>query len=148
MNRSASECYAGPILEHAPRILSMMDRECLSPTAGCCDRTYWAWKFVDFPGSRFQESVCVLSFLYATDLQGSPYWQNPRLLEWIELALRFWTSVQHGDGSLDEAYPYERSLAATAFTSFYVSEALGFLGHRLPGDSSKRVEASLQRAGD
>ena len=37
-------------------------REPRSPTAGCCDRTYWAWKFVDFPGARFQEALCVLSF--------------------------------------------------------------------------------------
>ena len=54
--------YQEQILLHAPRILGLIDREAMSPTSGCCDRTFWAWKFVDFPRSRFQEALCVLSF--------------------------------------------------------------------------------------
>jgi hypothetical protein len=125
-----------------------MDREALSPTAGCCDRTYWAWKFVDFPASRLQESVCALAFLYATPLDGSPYHRNPRLLEWIDLALRFWAGIQHRDGSFDEAYPFERSLAATAFTPFYVGEALEMVGGDLPGSTLAAMKATMARAGD
>src|ERR1043166_2976055 len=127
---SAGQLYGSLILDQAPRVLSLMDREALSPTAGCCDRTYWAWKFVDFPGARFQEALCVLSFLYATPFAGNPYADNPRLLEWITYGLRYWSPIQYADGSFDEAYPFERSLAATAFTTFYVGEALGFLGDR------------------
>ena len=56
--------YATTIAFEAPRLLSLMDREVMSPTAGCCDRTYWAWKFVDFPGARFQEALCTLAFLF------------------------------------------------------------------------------------
>ena len=137
-----AEFYRALILEQAPRVLSLMDRETFSPTAGCCDRTYWAWKFVDYPGSRFQEALCVLGFLYATNLPDSPYHRNRRLLEWIDLGLRYWCSIQYGDGSFDEAYPYERSLAATAFTCFYVGEAMRFLGddcpRRLPASASVR----------
>src|SRR6266542_2948137 len=108
----AAEIYSTAILEEAPRVLSLMDRESLSPTAGCGDRTYWAWKFVDFPGARFQESLCVLSFLYSTDCEGNSCFHHPRLIEWIALGMRFWTRMQHRDGSFDEAYPFERSLAA------------------------------------
>jgi len=140
--------YRALILEQAPRVLSLMDRDAFSPTAGCCDRTYWAWKFVDYPGSRFQEALCVLGFLYATDLPESPYHRNRRLLEWIELGLLYWCSIQYGDGSFDEAYPYERSLAATAFTCFYVGEAMRFLGDLCPAATRDRVRQAMQRSGD
>ena len=143
----ASRLYAAMILEQAPRALSLMDREAMSPTAGCCDRTYWAWKFVDFPGARFQEALCALSFLYATEIDGSRYYQNARLLEWIGLGLRFWSSIQHRDGSFDEAYPFERSLAATAFTTFYVGEALEFLGDELSRELREKTHETMRRAG-
>lgn len=139
--------YAALIIEQAPRALSMMDREALSPTAGCCDRTYWAWKFVDFPGARFQEALCALSFLYSNPLEQSPYYRSGRLLEWIGNGLRFWSAIQHRDGSFDEAYPYERSLAATAFTTFYVGEALEFLGDDLPPDLRANVRKTMIAAG-
>ncbi|HKC86532.1 MAG TPA: hypothetical protein VKG02_11185, partial [Blastocatellia bacterium] len=143
----SSQLYAAMILEQSPRALSQMDRDAMSPTAGCCDRAYWAWKFVDFPGARFQEALCALSFLYATQIEGNPYFQNARLLEWIGLGLRFWSSIQHRDGSFDEAYPFERSLAATAFTTFYVGEALEFLGDDLSPDLRARTQETMRRAG-
>lgn len=144
---SASELYAKVILEHTPRALGLMDREAFSPTAGCCDRTYWAWKFVDFPGARFQEALCAFGFLYATKIEGNQFYRNPRMLEWIELGLRFWRSIQHRDGSFDEAYPFERSLAATAFTTFYIGEALEFLGDDLPRESRAETTETMRRAG-
>ena len=139
--------YADAILAEAPRILSLMDREAMSPTAGCGDRTYWAWKFVDFPASRLQESLCVLAFLYSTPLPGSPYHRNGKLLEWIVRGFRFWSEIQHADGSFDEAYPFERSLAATAFTSFYVGEALELIGRDLPASTLATTRDTLSRAG-
>ena len=143
-----SRLYWEAIVDQAPRILGLMDRETFSPTTGCCDRTYWAWKFVDFPGARFQESACVLSFLYATAEEGSPYYHNPNLLTWIARGLDFWAGIQYPDGSFDEAYPYERSLAATAFTAFYVSEALALLEDHLPAASRARCTEALRKAGD
>jgi hypothetical protein len=144
----AAKIFAEAILSEAPRVLGLMDREEMSRTAGCCDRTYWAWKFVDFPGARFQEALCVLSFLYSTRLDGSPYHGNKRLLEWIGYGMRFWSAIQHRDGSFDEAYPFERSLAATAFTTFYVGEALGFVGEELPEGLRASVRQSMIRAGE
>src|SRR5262245_35899441 len=144
---NGSRLYAAMILEHSPRALSLMDRDAMSPTAGCCDRDYWAWKFADFPGARFQEALCALSFLYATEIDGNPYFHNARLLEWIGLGLRFWSSIQRRDGSFDEAYPFERSLAATAFTTFYVGEALEFLGDDLSSELRAGTQETMRRAG-
>ncbi len=144
----AGEPYQTAILEQIPRVLSRMDRERYSRSAGCCDRTFWAWKFTDFPGARFQEAVCVLSFVHATEFSGNPYHGNRNLLDWIHMALQYWTSLQHADGSFDEAYPNERSLAATAFTTFYVGEALSFLGKELNGETANAVRETMCRAGD
>lgn len=144
---SAAERYSETILEQAPHVLGLMNREVLSPSVGCCDRTYWAWKFVDFPGARFQEALCVLGFLYATDFDNNAYFRSSRLLEWIGYGLRFWSSLQHRDGSFDEAYPFERSLAATAFTSFYVGEALAFAGNDLPDEIKTTVRETMFRSG-
>ncbi len=145
--RPASEVYREAILAEAPRVLSLMDREPGSPTIGCGDRVFWAWKFVDFPGARFQESLCVLAFLYSTEFQGNVYFGNPRLLGWIGKGLRFWISIQYGDGSFDEAYPFERSLAATAFTTFYVGEAMNFVETSLPEDLRVEVREAMTKAG-
>jgi len=144
---AAVDLYGDAIVREAPRVLGLMDREPFSPTRGCCDRTFWAWKFVDFPGARFQESLCVLGFLYRTPLARSPFFQNPRLLEWIGYGLEFWSAVQHRDGSFDEAYPFERSLAATAFTTFYVGEALEFVSAALSRDVLARAHDTAVRAG-
>ena len=144
---SAVEPYQAAILDQMPRVLSRMDRERYSPTSGCCDRTFWAWKFTDFPGARFQEAVCVLSFVYTTEFAGNSYHRNRNLLDWIHMALQYWTSLQHADGSFDEAYPNERSLAATAFTAFYVGEALHFLGEDLASETRNAVHETLRRAG-
>ncbi len=147
-NNSPSGIYRKTILDQAPRILSLMDRELLSPTVGCCDRTYWAWKFVDFPGARFQESLCVLCFLYSNKLNNNPYYQNAELLKWISYGFQYWSSIQYRDGSFDEAYPFERSLAATAFTTFYIGEALGFVGNSLAEDIRSEVLETVVRSGN
>jgi hypothetical protein len=143
-----AERLARSVLEQAPHTIGLIDREPESPTAGCMDRTHWAWKFTDFAGARFQEGVCVLAFLYTRRLPGSPYVANAALLEWIGMAFDRWTHLQHRDGSFDEAYPNERSLAATAFTSFYVAEALETLGETLQPAIRDRVHRSLRSAGE
>jgi hypothetical protein len=147
VNPAAEKLYAERILAQLKRTLGQIDREPLSPTAGCADRTYWAWKFVDFPAPRFQEAVCALAYAWATPLPGSPYHRDANLLAWVELALRWWASRQHRDGSFDEAYPFERSLAATSFTTFYVSEAVLILGDALSAETRAIVERAIAGAG-
>ncbi len=148
IGESPEAYYRRLILAQVPRVLGLIDREALSPTAGCGDRTYWAWKFVDFPRSRFQEVLCVMGFLYATPLEGSPCYRNPHLLDWMAAGMRFWGTLQHADGAFDEAYPYERCLAATAFTTFYVGEAYEFVKADLPADVRDSVRRTVTRAGE
>lgn len=115
--------YWGAARPEIARVLSWQDRESFSRTYGCFDRTYWCWKFSDFPGARFQEGVFTLAHLFTTRLEENLLYQEPRVPPWIRAGLGFWQRVQRRDGSFDEAYPFEHSLAATAFTGFYVGEA-------------------------
>lgn len=141
----SASVYRAAIEREIVRVLGLMDRERFSPTSGCMDRTYWAWKFTDFPGARFQEGLCVLAFLYATELPNSSYWRNQNLLRWIGHGFDYWSRTQYRGGEWDEAYPFERSLAATAFTSFYLSEAWRFVGAELPSSTADRFRAALSR---
>jgi len=143
-----SETYRKAILDTATRVLSLMDRERLSPTRGCMDRTFWAWKFTDFPGSRFQEGLCFLSFLWATEFEGNQYYKSPKLLEWIIGGFEFWIRIQRSAGDFDEAYPNERSLAATAFTTHYMCEAWRFLDGALPAGVERKFQEAVQRAAE
>lgn len=146
-DHDAAAFYRQLILAQVPRVLGLIDREALSPTSGCGDRTFWAWKFVDFPRSRFQEALCVMSFLYVTPLDGSACHRNPQLLSWIAAGMRFWSGLQHADGSFDEAYPFEQCLAATAFTTFYVGEAYEFVKADLPEEVRAVVEQTIAKSG-
>ena len=137
--------YRDAIMRNVSRVVGLMDREKGSPTYGGLDRTYWAWKFVDFPGARFQEGLCALSFVYATPFDGNVYYHNKKLSTWIAAGFDYWAKIQYPDGSFDEAYPYERSLAATAFTMFYLSEAWELLSGDLPEESDARFKKALRR---
>lgn len=143
-----SNVYLKWLTEYAAKVLGLLDRQEFSRTYGCLDRTYWAWKFTDFPGARFQEGLCYLGFLYATDFDGNDYYRNERLRSWIAGGFDFWVQIQRRSGDFDEAYPFERSLAATAFTSFYLSEAWHFMGSELSTATADRFRAALTRAGD
>jgi len=140
--------YLSLALAQIPRLLSLEDREAFSKTYGCFDRTYWCWKFTDFPHPRCQEAVCSLALLWATEFADSPYYSQPKLLVWAQAGLCFWLKLQHPDGSHDEAYPYERSLAATAFTGFYIGKAVELIGSKLPPDLASALRRGLQRAGE
>lgn len=139
--------YMDAMLARANHILGLLDREAFSRTRGCLDRTYWAWKFTDFPGARFQEGLCVLSYLYAVGVPDNPFYRQPRLLEWIEAGFDFWVGIQRRSGDFDEAYPYERSLAATAFSSHYLSEAWRLIEDDMDPAVSARFKDALARAG-
>jgi len=143
-NASASVYWRTTEREVA-RMLSWQDREPFSQTYGCFDRTYWGWKFTDFAGARLQEGVYALAQLYTNSSSGNHFAGDARVFAWLHAGLRFWMRLQHADGSFDEAYPYERSLAATAFTSFYAGESYLRVREELRDDVIIRT---FERAGE
>ena len=128
-----------------PKLVSWLDREPQSPTYGSFDRTFWCWKFTDFSAPRFQEGCASLAWLWATDAPGNAYFRQDAVLRWVSASLAWWQRLQHVDGSFDEAYPFERSFAATAFTCFYVADAVRLTADALDPDISANVLAALRR---
>lgn len=112
------------VLSQAARLLSLEDRSAASPTYGCFDRDYWAWKFKDIQDACMQNGVYALALLWKNDFCGNVYYRNDRVLEWINAGLKRWSSIQHKNGSFDQIVPNEYSYGATAFTLLYVLETL------------------------
>jgi len=93
------------------RLLSQLNRDPATPTYGCFDRRYWAWKLVDFPEATFQRNINSLCWLMdQPEAEGSD-----NLIEFIKAGLLYTLEIQHKDGSYDQAYPNEHSYGATAF---------------------------------
>ncbi|MBI4437322.1 MAG: hypothetical protein HY590_07920 [Candidatus Omnitrophica bacterium] len=120
------------VLSQIPRLLGLGDRDPFSETYGCFDRVFWHYRLIDFPNARFQEACWPLSLLYRHSFEGNLYYQNEKVRQWTEAAIRFWASHRHRDGSLDEAYPNERGFCVTAFSTFAVTEAMLLLQIRVP----------------
>ncbi len=93
------------------RLLSQLNRDPATPTYGCFDRRYWAWKLVDFPEATFQRNVHPLCWF----MDQPEAADSDNLVEFIKAGLLYTIDIQHKDGSFDQAYPYEHSYGATAF---------------------------------
>ncbi len=97
----------------ALRALSDQDRDPFSPTRGCFDRRYWAWKLVDCPEATFQRHVGPLAALVQDS--SSVFHNRADVVDAIAAGLRFAATIQHRNGSFDQAFPFEQSWGATAF---------------------------------
>ncbi|MDA1208670.1 MAG: class I SAM-dependent methyltransferase [bacterium] len=107
MSENLRSIYAEKALSQIPRLLGLQDRNTFSPTYGCFKRTYWLDKTVDFPDALPQFGVLSMTLAYTHDLPGNIYKDQPKMLEWILAGMRYWTTIQHRDGSFDEFYPNE-----------------------------------------
>jgi hypothetical protein len=119
----------------ALRVLSDQDRDPSSPTYGCFDRRYWAWKLVDFPEATFQRHVYPLSLLVQDP--ASRLHNRADVLDAIQSGLRFAVSIQHPNGSFDQAFPYEQSWGATAFLLQPMIAAFELVRPCLGGDADR-----------
>ena len=155
MASTSRDVYARLALAQLPRLLGNQDRNHYSPTFGCFHRDYWLDKTSDFPDAVRQFAVHSLALVYKHEFPGNIYRGQSKIRDWAVAGLDFWASIQHGDGSFDEFYPYERGwVGPTGFTMFAVAEAFRLLQSEMPSGScrakclpTRRIEYCLQLDG-
>lgn len=108
------------------RLLAAADRDPYSPTFGCFDRRYWAWKIVDAPELTYQRNVYTLAWHLTQGVADVP---RDVLAAAAAAGLVFAASRQHADGSFDQAFPGEHSYGATAFLLHDIAGAVQLLRH-------------------
>jgi len=125
------EIYIEQLLEQVPRLIGQLNRNPASSTYGCFDREYWHYKTTDFPCCRKQEAALTLALLYTLQHKDNPYYNNKKILRWINASLNFWEKIQEKNGSMNEWYPKENSFVGTAFNAYSISETMLLLGKKI-----------------
>ena len=137
-----------PILNSAPRLLGLLNRNISSSSYGCFDREFWHYNTADIACARKQEAVLTLTLLYLIEHENNKYFHSSEILGYIIAAMKFWTKIQNKNGSFNEWYPNEHSFVVTSFSTYAVSESLLLLKDEIPHYEYKLVVESLRKAGD
>lgn len=117
------ELYFQEGIRYLPHLLEMVDRNRLSPTYGCFDRSYWHYRTSDFPSGMFQEDVLPLALAYSLKHPQNPYYHEERLKELVCAGIDFAAKSSHRDGSCDDYFPFERAAGAASFSLYACTEA-------------------------
>lgn len=130
------------LLRSTPRILALLDKNPLSPTAGSFDRKYWHYKIIDFPCGMQQELVLPLAYVWRHRFAGNSYCGHERIEQYIVSALEYHRVACHTDGSLDDYFPFERAYGATAYALAALTETA-----LLTGLQSSTAVAAMEQSG-
>ena len=130
--------YLRQLYRALPRLLARFDCDPTSATYGFGDRTYWAWKLIDFPNATYQGAVNGVARLCKAELL--PDWMSDdAALKWIQMFMQGAKGTTARNGSLAEALPNEGSFCVTALVAADTLIAIDCLEDRL--DTSQKAEA-------
>jgi hypothetical protein len=142
------ETYLKVALSEIPRVLSLQDRNPLSPTYGCFHRSFWLHRTSDFPSSINQMGVHSLALVWALHEDENPYYQSERILKWAVAGITYWIGLQKRDGSFDEWYPNERGWAGpTGYLVHAMVDSFHLLGAAFPPELLESFKKCVLRAG-
>jgi hypothetical protein len=128
MTSDGAEVYAREAFRSFPKLLTLVDRNRLSPTYGCFDRQHWHYKTADFPAGMAETGSLPLALAATHRFPGGEgYHGHARLAELAVAGVRFAARSAHRDGSCDDYFPYERALGATAFSLYTLAETCRLL---------------------
>ena len=142
-----SKIYIDFCLKHAPRVLSSLDRNFLSNTAGCADWRWWHDKVIDIPSGHDQEMIYFLALLYVTEYSKNPYYKNETILGYIRSGIKFWSNMTGKKGYLDEFYPNERGWAGpTGFLLYTMIDSYRMLKEEIPNKLQEKFLRTCHQA--
>jgi len=111
------------IEEGIPRALCLLDKNPVSSSYGCFDRRYWQYKMTDFPSGMQQELIRPLAWIHARDTKVGGRYGGERAADMIRGAMTYFARTIHKEGALDDYFPYERALGATAYSATALIDA-------------------------
>jgi hypothetical protein len=117
------ELYFEEGIRDLPKVLELVDKNRLSPSYGCFDRSYWHYRTSDFPSGMYQECVLPLALAYTLKHSKNRFFQEERVKELAWAGIDFARRSSHSDGSADDYFPFERAAGATAFSLYACTEA-------------------------
>jgi hypothetical protein len=97
-----------------PLLLSFYDLDPYSPTRGYGDRYFWGWKLKDFNNGLLQGGVYPLALFREINSLGD----KNSALDIIKTIFYAVKKIQHKNGSVDEAFPYEYAFSVSATLAF------------------------------
>jgi hypothetical protein len=129
-----------------PRFVSQIDRDPDSPTYGSCDRQFWMYRLHDFDSGVLQQASLALAGLAelasVAPCEGARHLSPDRARAWTALAdavNRRTAACAGRRGALDEYFPGEQSLPATAFAGFAMVRSATMMG---------RFDGAVREAGE
>ena len=129
------------------RLLNEQNLDVYTPTYGCFDRRYWAWKLVDYAEATYQRNVYPLAWMLKHQLVEDGI--DPTVLtDAIRAGLIFSTRIQHRDGSFDQAFPHEHSFGAAAFMLHPLIYAYTAVQRACSPDEQSGIEKTLRKSAD
>lgn len=97
---------------------------------GFIDIAVWRHEKDNQPyNARIMENIYSLAYFYTTDRPWNPYLNDKNLKIRLESALEFWCSIQSEAGQFSEYKPEGWNLAASAFATKFIGEALILLAN-------------------
>ena len=138
--------YVPCVLAEVPRLLSQLDRESASPSAGSFDRDWWAWKFRDYPVTMLQAALLPLAQLWAEPYADNPYHLNGSLGAWIERSVVHTVSRQRSNGSFDSIGPFTQDHGVTLLMTHVLCRTFWLAGESWPEGLKTRVREAVRRA--
>ena len=136
----------GQIQHKIEYILSQLDRDPFSKTAGSFDRLHWGWKMKDYPDATLQRLAYPLTdYYYSIE---NTICGEETFLAWIVKSLNYLKKIQHSDGSFDQAFPNEHSHGATAFLLFDIVRTYQLIQDKVAKETSEAIIESMRKMGD
>lgn len=134
------------IAQSVRHLLSQEDRDPYSPTSGCFDRRYWAWKLTDYAEATYQRSVYPLVWWARRPGRGQD--EVAVLTAAACAGLNFATRIQHRTGAFDQAFPNEHSFGATAFLVHPLLVSYQHVREACAAEMRSRIDDCLHRGAD
>jgi len=134
--------YLNEVHKTLPRVLALFDVDSSSRSFGMGDRYHWGWCLIDFGNGTYQGAAHGLARLLVNGLLPNDF-DEAKIRARINAMFNGAETLRRGDGSMEEAFPYESSFCVTALVAFDLLSTIELFGNRLERETRERYLAII-----